>query len=891
MKVLLSILGVLWLSAPLQAFQAVPNALDWSVAATLPPAPGQQKQIGLAGVGGGLHNQVLLVAGGANFPDAMPWEGGRKKYWPDIYVLLKKDNGAYEWHGRTFQLPEPLAYCASVATAKGILLIGGENEQGIQSAVQLLEWDALKQEVLVKLMPALPLQLTNAAAALLGDQVYVAGGETTGQASARLYRLNLSAPASAWEELPEMPMALSHAVAVVQSNGEYPCLYLLGGRTQNPSGISALHGSTFQFDPKKAVWQRLSDITDGKGNKTALSAATGAATGATNILVFGGDKGTVFTQIEQYNAAIAAASDEEQKQQLQAKKLQLLTNHAGFSKDIYLYNTVTNAWTTMGLLPSSHVTTFAAKWGDDILIPSGEIKPGVRTPVVLRGNMAPKHYFAWLDYLVLGIYLLLMVAIGLWTSKNQGTTDDYFRGGQRIPGWAAGLSIYGTQLSAITFMSIPAKTYATNWNYFFLQMTIIMVIPVITNYFIPFYRKLQITSAYEYLEKRFNYAARACASLLYILLQLGRLAIVLLLPSLALTLVTGINVNLCILLMGGITIFYTMKGGIEAVVWTDVAQVVVLLGGALLCLILIPLQLSGDAASLWETIREEDKLNIFNTTFSFSEPTLWVVLLGGFAINVITYGADQSVVQKYLTTKDEAASKRSLRLGAWMALPSALIFFSIGTMLYLFFKENPGKVNFQLQSQDAIFPWYIVTELPPGLTGLLIAAVFAAAMSTLSSSMNSVTTAFITDFYRRFFPSKTEKRYLATARLTTLTVGVMGTVLALVLARWGISSLWDQFNTILGLFTGGLGGLFVLGIFTKRANARGAVSGLLLSGLVQFYLSRYTSLNFLMYAFTGLVACVLFGYLCSLLFGGQEKDIAGLTAYKVKASEKKEIPV
>jgi solute:Na+ symporter, SSS family len=161
----------------------------------------------------------------------------------------------------------------------------------------------------------------------------------------------------------------------------------------------------------------------------------------------------------------------------------------------------------------------------------------------------------------------------------------------------------------------------------------------------------------------------------------------------------------------------------------------------------------------------------------------------------------------------------------------------------------------------------------------------------LSSSMNSVTTAFITDFYRRFFPSKTEKRYLATARLTTLTVGVMGTVLALVLARWGISSLWDQFNTILGLFTGGLGGLFVLGIFTKRANARGAVSGLLLSGLVQFYLIRYTSLNFLMYAFTGLVACVLFGYLCSLLFGGQEKDIAGLTAYKVKASEKKEIPV
>ncbi|OKL40540.1 sodium transporter [Pontibacter flavimaris] len=844
-------------------------------------------QPGLAGPLGGVHNNALLLGGGANFPDGLPWEGGKKKYGQDIFVLLKDEQGKYSWHDKTFQLPQPLAYSANVTTAQGVVSIGGENEQGIQNTVLLLQWNPATKEVKVEQLPELPLPLTNAAAAVIDNQVYVAGGETKGKASNGFYRLDLSALTKGWEKLPELPKALSHAVAVVQSNGEYPALYLIGGRARTNSGVSELYGSTFRYDPKKNNWKQLSNITDGKGNETALSAATGVVSGANYILIFGGDKGDIFTQIEQHNAAIARTTDEAEKQKLEAGRLALQTRHEGFSKDIYLYNTVTDTWTKSGTLPYAPVTTFATRWDNDILIPSGEIRPGVRTAEILKGSLTPQHYFAWLDYVVVILYLLLMIGIGMWSSRNQTTTDDYFRGGQRIPGWAAGLSIYGTQLSAITFMSIPAKTYATNWSYFILQMTIIMVIPIITTYFIPFYRKLQITSAYEYLEKRFNYVARAMASLLYIMLQLGRLAIVLLLPSLALTLVTGIDVSLCILLMGIITIFYTMKGGIEAVVWTDVAQVVILLGGALVCLVMIPFQLEADANTIWQTIQQNEKLNIIDLTLSFNEPTLWVVLLGGLAINVISYGTDQSVVQKYLTTRNEAESKKSLRLGAWMALPSALIFFSIGTMLYLYFKEHPEKVNYQLQSQDAIFPWYIVTELPAGITGLLIAAVFAAAMSTLSSSMNSVTTAIITDFYRRFAPSKSDKSYLRTAKFITLAIGVVGTSLALVMAQWGISSLWDQFNTILGLFTGGLGGLFVLGIFTKRANAKGAIAGLLLSGLVQFYISQYTSINLLLYAFTGLVACVVFGYLFSLLFGGQEREHEGLTIYEEGAQRGK----
>lgn len=858
----------------LSAQKNTPSMLNWRIAGRLP-----EPSIGVAGAFAGISNEVLIIAGGANFPDGEPWKGGVKKYHSSIFVYKKGPE--LQLISQDKELEKNCAYGASVSTEQGLICIGGENENGPLQDVFLLSWDATAQQVEQKPLPDLPIPLSNLSASLIGNKIYVAGGENKLEVSKKLFSLNLSAANSEWTRLPDLPQALSHGVLVSQSNGEHPCLYLLGGRTRQASGISTLHNSAYQYDPKKKIWTVLNPIGTLADTTITLSAALGVAQGATSILLFGGDRGNIFTQIEQLNAGIAQSKTEAEKTSLQTHKEALLDAHPGFSKEVFLFNTVTKVWTKVGDLPYAQVTTTAFKWGEDIYVPSGEIRPGTRTTQILSGSIAKQSYFSWLDYAVLITYLLLMVGIGLYTAKNQSSTDDYFRGGQRIPGWAAGLSIYGTQLSAITFMSIPAKTYATNWNYFFLQMTIIMIIPVITRYFIPFYRKLQITSAYEYLEKRFDYTIRALASLLYVLLQLGRLAIVLLLPSLALTLVTGINVNLCISLMGLITIFYTMKGGIEAVIWTDVAQVVVLLGGALLCLIMIPLQLPYTLGEQWELLQANHKLELINSTFSFTEPTLWVVLIGGFAINVITYGADQSVVQKYLTTKDEAGSRKSLQLGAWMALPSALIFFSIGSFLYLFYQAFPEKHNFQLQSQDAIFPWYIVSELPAGLTGLVIAAVFAAAMSTLSSSMNSVTTALITDFYRQFFTQKSESQYLKMAKNMTLLIGVIGTALALLMAHWGISSLWDQFNTILGLFTGGLGGLFVLGLFFQKANARGALLGLLLSGLIQYGISQYTSINLLLYAFTGLAACVVSGYLFSLLWPSLPKDLAGLTVYTV----------
>ena len=789
--------------------------LEWNIAGKLPSPAGSLPALGMAGPVAGIHQDALLVAGGANFPGEMPWRGGKKAFLSDGFVFLRKTDGKLQSE-TTFDLPEAVAYAAACSTPAGVVYAGGENQDGPSPKTWIMQWNPTSKSVQIKSLPDLPLAVSGAAMTSAGNFVYLAGGQSREGTSAHFFRLDISSSNAKWEELTPLPVPVAYTAFLAQSNGSNECLFLVGGRKSNPNGISDISRSLYCYDLKKNSWTQKKDLP------YPMAAGTGAAVGANYLLMFSGDKGEVFTPSEKLIAAIAQEKDPATLDSLTQERVALMENHPGFSGEVLLYNTVTNVWTNLEPSPfPGQVTTHAVKWGNSIYFPLGEIRAGVRTADITEAKILSPKLFSVLDYIVLGIYLLLMVGIGLLSSKNQHSTEDYFKGGKRIPAWAAGLSIYGTQLSAITFMAIPAKTYATNWNYFFLQMTIVLIIPIIARFFIPFFRRLDITSAYEYLEKRFDYAIRAIASSLFIFLQVGRLAIVLLLPSLALALVSGIDVVFCILAMGVITIFYTMEGGIEAVVWTDVAQVVILLGGALLSIVAMFYGLGMGPSEIWQSVQLSNKLNILDLRFSFTEPTFWVVLIGGIAINVISYGTDQTVVQRYLTTKDEKSAVRSLRLGALMAFPSAIIFFSIGTCLFLFFKQYPKEVNIALQSQDAIFPWYIVSQLPAGLVGLMIAAIFAAAMSTLSSSMNSVTTALMTDFYRRFKTDKAEKTYLRLARVITLFIGAGGTIIALLMAKSGISSLWDQFNTILGLFTGGLGGLFVLGLFTQKANARG----------------------------------------------------------------------
>jgi Na+/proline symporter len=610
---------------------------------------------------------------------------------------------------------------------------------------------------------------------------------------------------------------------VVQNNGEEDCFYLIKGRFRTKNPKSTLLTDTWVYHPTTQEWKVIEPSEDAIA--FPLAAGTAMAVGANHILLLGGDDGQLFNQLEQLGADIQAATDTSLQQTLIAKRDDLLKNHPGFTKDIWAFHTITQTWTPMPPLPAqSQVTTTAVRWEDQILIPSGEIAPCIRTPKIMAVSLQNKISFGTINYVVLMVYLAILIGIGLFFSKNQHSTEDFFKGGHRIPWWAAGLSIFGTQLSAITFMAVPAKTFATDWLYFFLMMTILMVAPFIIRFFLPFYRRFKLTTAYEYLELRFNLATRLLGSTMYIFLQIGRLGIVLLLPSLALSVVTGIDVYSCILSMGILSILYTVLGGIEAVIWTDVVQVIVLLGGALLSLILLFFSLDSQDISTYVTAFQ--KTRIFDFEWSFSHPTLWV--------------------------------------------------------LFVYYKTHPALLSPILEKTDTIFPWYIVNSLPQGVSGLLIAAIFAASMSSLDSSMNSVATVITTDFFRRLRPLKNEAAYLQLARRITIIIGIMGTGLALMMASWGISSLWDQFNLIVGLFAGGLGGVFLLGIFSKTANGSGALIGLLLSGLIQYYVKSYTQVHLLLYAFTGMISCILIGYWVSKLLGQQQASKMHYTYYHMK---------
>jgi N-acetylneuraminate epimerase len=284
-------------------------------------------------------------------------------------------------------LPEPIAYCGVTSTQKGIVYAGGENENGIADKAFIINWDKNKNGITIKPLPAMPLALTNVALTHIGNIVFAAGGDAINNSSKRFFSLNLDDKDAKWKLLPDLPTAVANATLIAQNKDVQKNIYLIGGRTKTESGISELHHTTFVFDVKKNKWEKCTDISDGK-NISNLSAAAGVPIGKNNILMIGGDNGIVFHKIETYISQIAKANSEEEKEKLTKEKNALSIHHNGFYKGLLLYNTIENKWTKIGEYPySSQVTTTAVKWGNDIVVSNGEIKPGIRTPDVVIGSL------------------------------------------------------------------------------------------------------------------------------------------------------------------------------------------------------------------------------------------------------------------------------------------------------------------------------------------------------------------------------------------------------------------------------------------------------------------------------------------------------------------------
>ena len=859
-------------------------ALRWSPLPTLPPAGGEARQWGLAGAFVGAHRGALIVAGGANFPHAMPWRGGRKVWWADGFVLIRDGDGPARWlTSGEYALPRPLAYGASVSGPDGVTCIGGCDGTRCYADVLRLRWDPDRRVLVRQRLASLPRPLAFMSAARIGEVVYVLGGQETmadARATKSFWALDLSEGGAArWRALPAWPgSARVLPVVVAQSDGRSHWVYLFSGRDIAPGMASSLLTDAYGYDPAARRWRRLADVAPKGASPRCVAGAPACASGANHVLIFGGDDGQRLLKREALGRGIDAAVDPDRAAAGRQALAGMFESNPGFPRGILAYHTITNTYVEVSEFPSAApVTTTAVAWDGSIVVPTGEVRPGVRTPAVWRADPGGARPFGWLNYLVLGVYLASLVAMGVYFSRREKSTDDFFRAGRRVPWWAAGMSIFGTQLSAITFMAIPAKSFATDWRRFLGNVCILAMAPLVVAGILPFFRRLDVTTAYEYLEKRFNVAARLIGSAMFVLFQFGRIGIVLFLPSIALSVVTGIDVRVCIVVMGGLSIAYTVLGGIEAVIWTDVVQVVVLLGGALFSLVAIVTELPGGSAGIVQLAQEAGKFHVLDFRFDFTGSTFWVVVLGGLSAAFLSYGTDQSVIQRYLTTKDERAAARSIWTNGLLCIPASVLFFGMGTALFAFFRSRPDLLNPTLENPDAIFPWYIVTQLPAGVAGVLIAGVFAAAMSSLDSSMNSVATAVVTDFYRRFHPGASDGSALRLARGVTVVVGLAGVGFALGMAGWDVKSLWDEFARVLGLFSGGLGGLFLLGIFTRRANGRGAVVGLLASGVAPWLVQRTTRLSFLLYGLVGMLACIVLGYLASCVLPERAKPLDGLT--------------
>ncbi len=361
-------------------------AFQWKIAGVLPAGDGQVKSMGFAGAINGINNNVLIVAGGANFPNGMPWEGGKKFYSNQIYIL-QKEGSKFIWNSNVKDaLPEPVAYCGVASTDEGVIYIGGENGNGISNKCYLLQWNTVKNRVDIKPLPNLPLALTNVSATNMGNVVYAAGGDEVHNSSNSFFSLDLNDVNPQWIKLPGLPIALANATAIAQKDAAREKIYIIGGRSKTASGISGLHNTTYAFDLIKNEWKKCADISDGK-NTTNLSAAAGVALNENEILIIGGDNGKVFHQIEVYISQIAKAKTDEERNKLTRAKNDLIINHKGFDRSLLLYNTISNKWKKVGEYPyPAQVTTTGVKWGNDIVISNGEIKPGVRTPNIIIRN-------------------------------------------------------------------------------------------------------------------------------------------------------------------------------------------------------------------------------------------------------------------------------------------------------------------------------------------------------------------------------------------------------------------------------------------------------------------------------------------------------------------------
>ena len=448
-----------------------------------------------------------------------------------------------------------------------------------------------------------------------------------------------------------------------------------------------------------------------------------------------------------------------------------------------------------------------------------------------------------LSYIDLGIliaYLAVTVGLGCFFALRKTGTDDFMAGGRSLPGWAVGLSMFGSYVSSISFLANPGKSFASNWNAFVFTLATPIAAIVAIKWFVPFYRRSAEVSAYEHLAHRFGPWARTYAVVCFLLTQMARTGTIMYLLALAAAPLVGWKVEAIILLTGAMMILYTIFGGIEAAVWIGVLQSIVLLAGPIICIIVLLSLVPGGIGAVIAGGAEAGKFSLGSFGPSLEDPTFWVVLMMGLAINLGNFSVDQSYVQRYITTPTEREAKRSIAITTLLYVPVAAFFFLIGTTLFVLHAKRPdlfAGVD-AAGSPDRVFPYFISHVLPVGMSGLVVAAIFAASMD---STLSSMATLSLCDVYKRYVRRGAgERESLIVLRASTLLWGVLAVTVALAMTK--VRHALDVWWEMAGIFSGGMFGLFLLG-FLSRATNPAAIAAVLIgiATILWMTISRWPS--------------------------------------------------
>lgn len=448
-------------------------------------------------------------------------------------------------------------------------------------------------------------------------------------------------------------------------------------------------------------------------------------------------------------------------------------------------------------------------------------------------------HFSVLDLIVVAIYFVATMGVGVYFWSRSRSVDAFTAANHSLPGWLTGLSILGTYVSSISFLALPGKAFIDNWNPFVFSLSIPLATWIAVRWFLPFYRKGGHVSAYVHLEERFGTWARVYTSACYLLTQMARMGTVMYLMALPMSILLGWDIRTIILITGVSVTLYTFLGGIEAVIWTDAIQTVVLICGAVACAAIMVFSLPGGPGQVFDIAAANDKFSLGSYSFDLTQTTFWVVLVYGLVINLQNFGIDQNYIQRYLTAKSDAEARKSVWLGGLLYVPLSAVFFFIGTAMFAYYTTHPGTLPPEYADpakSDYVFPYFIVTVLPSGVTGLLIASIFAAAMSTVSSSLNSSATIVLSDYYQRFLNrNATEKQNMRVLYGVTVFWGMCGTGIALAMTR--VPSALDAWWTLAGIFGGGTLGLFLLGFLSRRSTNAAAITGVVAGVVVILWMT------------------------------------------------------